>query len=72
MYWATHRHSKNRNKKYDIAIETFKEEAKLESVAYFTGFHKWNHNDVVIYALVIYRLRFMIYKYDDNFAGDCI
>lgn len=64
MYLATHRHLKNRNNKFDIAINTFPKTAKTVSNVYKTGFHKReDFMGVVTYSLVIYCFRIMIYYY---------
>jgi len=64
MYLATNRHLKNRNNKFDIAINIFPKTAKTISNVFKTGFHKWEDSmGMVTYSLVIYRFRIMIYYY---------
>lgn len=71
MYLATKRHYKNRNNKFDIAIETFPKTAKTVSNVYKTGFHKReNSMGFITYSLVIYCFRIMIYYYKKE-MGSC-
>lgn len=74
MYLATHRHFKNRNNKFDIAINTFPKTAKTSETVhnvYKTGFHKSEDSmGCITYSLVIYCFRIMIYYYKKE-IGDC-
>lgn len=47
------------NKKYYLAFHTFRMSAKSVHKAYWTGFRKWESDDMTTYAIVIHRFRIM-------------